>query len=108
MEQDEKKRANWALGLSISIFSLILVGFAFQKGFLNFGSSSDASLVSSNSNTNVASVIEASKAPSPVESTKQTIDIATSEIRSQYKAFIDSVSAVLVPFVSGIDVYERK
>lgn len=108
MRQDEKKRANWALGLSISVFSLILVGFAFQKGYINVGNNQDSQFVSNTSKSNVASVIEASSAPSPLENTRQTIDVATSQIKNQYKSFLDSVSAVLVPFVSGIDVYERK
>jgi hypothetical protein len=102
MAKSEEHRNKWAIGLSTSLTILIFVSFAFYKGYLSFG------INTSQSKTQVAAVVTASSAPSPFENTKETFRAAFSEIGKQYKQFTDSVSSVLVPFVTGIEVYERK
>jgi hypothetical protein len=98
MEREEEHRGKWATGLTFGVFVLIFMSFAFYKGFFSFG----------NSQTQVANVISVEKAPSPIQNTEETFGAAFSEIGKQYQSFKDSLSGVLVPFVTGIDVYERK
>jgi hypothetical protein len=102
MEKPEEHRNKWALGLSVTLTILIFISFAFYKGYLSFGNGYTAP------KGQVANVISAKAVPSPIESTKETFKSAFGEIKKQYQDFTDSVSAVLVPFVTGIDVYNRK
>jgi len=102
MEKPEKYRNKWALGLSVTFTMLIFVSFAFYKGYLSFGNGYMAP------KDQTANVALAKSAPTPIESTKETFKTAFDEIKKQYQNFTDSLSAVFVPFVTGIDVYERK
>ena len=102
MEKPEKHRNKWALGLSVTFTMLIFVSFAFYKGYLSFGNGYMAP------KNQTANVVDAESVLSPIESTKETFKTAFGEIEKQYKNFTDSLSAVFVPFVTGIDVYERK
>src|SRR3989338_9775661 len=102
MEKPEKHRNKWALGLSVTFTMLIFVSFAFYKGYLSFGNCYMAP------KNQTANVVDAESVLSPIESTKETFKTAFGEIEKQYKNFTDSLSAVFVPFVTGIDVYERK
>jgi hypothetical protein len=101
MEREEAHRNKWVLGLTTFLTAVIFVSFAFYKGFLSFGNFSS-------SKNQVASVVSAEKAPSPIENTKTTFSAAFSEISKQFNNFKESMSSVLVPFVTGIDVYNRQ
>lgn len=105
MQTDEASRNRWASGLSIFFSVLVLISFVFYKGFLSFGGDQN---LASEKNTQAASAIQAKDAPSPLESSKDTIGGLFETIISEYSDFKDSIGAVLVPFVTGIDVYERK
>lgn len=102
MAGSEAHRNRWALGLSVTLSVFIFMSFAFYKGFLSFGGGYTAP------KQQVANVISADSAPSPVQNTKETFKAAFGEINKQFGEFKDSLSAVLVPFVTGIEVYERK
>jgi hypothetical protein len=102
MAKPEEHRNKWALGLSVSLTVFIFVSFAFYKGYLSFGNANVAP------KSQTASAVSAKSVPSPIQSTKETFGAAFGEISKQYKEFTDSVSAVLVPFVTGIEVYQRK
>lgn len=102
MQREESHRNKWAFGLAVSFSFFIFVSFAFYKGYLSYG---NGNAVPKNQ---VANVVSADLAPSPIQNTKQTFESAFSEINKQYKEFTNSVSAVLVPFFTGIEVYERK
>jgi len=99
MEKPEEHRNRWALGLTIALSVLIFTSFSFYKGYLSFGG---------NNKDQVASVISAKSAPSPLQNSKEAFMAAFDEINKQYREFTNSVSDVLVPFITGIDVYERK
>ena len=101
MAQSETHRNRWALGLASTFTILIFISFAFYRGFLSFGNPNNAK-------NQVASVVSAEKIPSPLQNTKQTFSSAFSEIDKQYQNFKNSLESVLVPFVTGIEVYERK
>jgi hypothetical protein len=105
-QKSEHQRNRWALGLTITFSILIFLSFVFYKGYLNFGIKN----IMSNQKTgnNVAAVVSAKSVPSPIESTKETFRAAFGEIHDQYQKFQDSVSGVLVPFFTSIEVYERK
>ena len=102
MQREEAHRNRWAFGLAVSLSLIIFVSFAFYKGYLSFG---NGYVVPKNQ---VANVVSADLVPSPIQNTKQTFEAAFGEINKQYKEFTDSVSSVLVPFFTGIEVYERK
>jgi hypothetical protein len=104
MEKSEEHRNKWALSLSITLSVLIFVSFAFYKGYISFGNYS--AFAKKQPAREVAAVAEAM--PSPIENTKETFKAAFGEIKKQYQEFTNSVSAVLVPFITGIDVYQRK
>ena len=103
MQREEAHRNKWALGLSVSLTVVIFLSFAFYKGFLSFGN--DSTMAGIKSQNQVAA---AASVPSPVENTKETFSAAFGEIGKQYQQFTDSVSAVLTPFFTGIEVYDRK
>lgn len=106
MQRDEAHRNKWALGLSISLTLVIFFSFAFYKGFLSFGN--DNAIAGVKSQNQVANVVSAKSLPSPIENTKETFSAAFGEIGKQYQEFKDSISTVLVPFFTGIEVYDRK
>jgi hypothetical protein len=102
MEREEEYRNKWALGLTVTLSVVIFVSFAFYKGYFNLGGNNVAS------KSQMASVVSAESVSSPIQNTKKTFGAAFDEINKQYKQFTDSVSSVLVPFVTGIEVYQRK
>lgn len=102
MQKPEEHRSKWALGLSVALTLVIFISFAFYKGFLTFGSSYMPPA------SQTANVVSVNKVPSPIESTKENLQSGIDEIKQQYRQFTDSVSAVLVPFFTGIDIYQRK
>lgn len=104
MEREEPYRNRWALGLTVSLSLVIFTSFAFYKGYLSVGSPK----IAGESKSQTANVISAEKVPSPIESSASTFKSALYEIDRQYQSFKASISDVLVPFVTGIDVYERQ
>ncbi len=102
MEKPEEDRNKWALGLSVTTTVVIFISFAFYKGYLGFGNGYVAP------KDQTASVVSASSVPSPIQSTKETFQAAFDEINKQYQDFTNSVSDVLGPFFTGIEVYQRK
>ena len=105
MEREEAHRSKWALGLATTLSVFILVGFGFYKGFLTVGNS--GVIAQNEQSKEVATVIVAEKAPSPLSNSKQTFSNILDQITDQYSQFKDSINSVLVPFVTGIEVYER-
>lgn len=106
MGKPEAERKRWALGLTVVFSALIFFSFTFYKGYLSFGNENN--LVGQNSKNQVANVISADLAPSPIQNTKETFTAAFKEIDKQFQEFKGSIESVLVPFVTGIEVYERK
>lgn len=106
MEKPESYRNKWALGLAIVFSVFIFFGWALYNGYLNFGN--EGTMATPKSTSQVAGVVSAKSVPSPVENTKETFQAAFGEINKQYQEFKDSISAVFVPFITGIEVYERE
>ena len=106
MQREEAHRNKWALGLATTLSVFVFISFAFYKGYLSFGGGNMAS--NSPAGRQVASVVSAEVVPSPLQNTKETFSAGFDEIGKQYNQFTDSVSSVLVPFFTGIEVYERK
>ncbi len=106
MEREESHREKWALGLSVTMSVFILVGFAFYRGFITINHNEP--IVKRQIAEQSATVAAASEASSPISNTKEAFKAAFQEIHKKYNEAVSSVSAVIVPFVTGIDVYERK
>jgi hypothetical protein len=106
MEKSEDSRNRWALGLTITLSLMIFVSFAFYKGYLSFGNNN--AIAAQKSSGQTASVVAAKSVPSPIQNTEETFKAAFDELNQQYQKFTDSVSSVLVPFVTGIEVYKRQ
>ena len=105
MQETEEHRNKWALGLSLALTTFIFVGFAFYKGFVEFGNNPT---MAKNEPYQTPNVLSVDLVPSPLQNSKQTLLAGFDEILKQYNLFKESLAAVLVPFVTGIDVYERK
>lgn len=106
MERDEEHRNKWAAGLTFAVSAIIFTGFAFYRGFISFDLGGVIAEIKPEKQT--ASVVSVESAPSPIENSKEIFIAAFEEINNQYQQFKKSVSNVLVPFVTGIEVYERK
>ena len=106
MQREEDHRNKWAFGLTLLMSIFVFTSFVFYKGFISFGN--EGVLAQKGSRAEVATVISADLAPSPLESSKKTFSDAFDGIIKQYDLFKDSLSAVFVPFITGIEVYERK
>jgi hypothetical protein len=106
MTKPEAHRSKWAFGLTVVLSAFIFVSFMFYRGFLSFGS--NQTLVKKNSSSQTANVISATTVASPIQNTQKTLDAAFKEISKKYNEFTDSISSVFVPFITGIEVYERK
>jgi hypothetical protein len=103
MAGSEEHRNKWALSLAVVFSLFIFVGFAFYRGYININFGNNQ-----RSTKNVASVVSAESAPSPLQNTKTTFKNAFDKIGEQYQQIKNSMANVLVPFVTGIEVYERK
>ena len=103
LEKPDHHRENWALVMATFFSVFIFVSFAFYRGFLSFGG--DYQIAEQKPTVELASV---ASVPTPIQSTKDTFTNAFKEIDNQYQQFKDSLSAVFVPFITGIEVYERK
>lgn len=85
--------------LSLILTSVFVLGWAFQKDIIS---------------PNVAKseryerVTASTKPASPTQSYKRSVKKAFGELSSVYSAFKASVSSVIVPFITGIEIYERK
>lgn len=103
MEQSEEYRSKWALGLTLTFSVLIFMSFGVYKGYFDIGFNK-GNLVSEEQ---VAVVVTASDAPSPVENTKRAFSAVFEEFSVQYQKIKESLAFVLIPFWSNIDVYEK-
>ena len=106
MGESEAHRNKWALGLSLTLTIFIFIGFAYYKDFIGFGNNNY--VAQKNLDTQSANVISTDLVPSPLQNSKETFGVAFEEIIKQYSLLKKSIAGVLVPFVTGIDVYERK
>ena len=102
-QKPESYKRGMALGLSLLLTFFIAFGWAGQKGILGGGSSvAEIPKVKKTQTANVASAV------SPAESSKQSVLSGFTEIKKTWTDFKDSISSVLVPFMTGIEVYEKK
>lgn len=103
-KRDEEYRRKFALYTSLFVFVAIFSIWSFERGILDLNS--DNSNISKKENTGQLASVEAT--PSPLDSSKEVVDSVWSEISKSYEEFKESLSNVFVPFVTGIEVYERK
>lgn len=107
-QKPEDHRRKVAFGLSIALTLVITLGWAAERGFLHTSSGTVAEsdlqgeLRSSSQTATVATAL------TPLESSKQTFKAILGEFGTAYSSFKESMSSVLVPFVSGIEIYEKK
>ena len=106
MEKSEEHRNKWAFGLTVICSIFIFTGWGFFSGFLNFGGGSELTKQASKNQT--AAVVSTKSVPSPIENTKNTFKSAFGGIKEQYQEFKNSMADVFVPFITGIEVYEKK
>jgi len=102
-QKPESYKRGVALGLSVMLTLVIALGWAGQKGMIGGGTVAEGGKGEKASLT--ASV---GTALTPIESSKHSFASGFEEIKKTYQSFKDSLSDVLVPFVTGIEVYEKK
>lgn len=101
MEKPEAHREKWALGLTVFLTAIIFFSWTLYKGYFDLGDSSTVAKEEPKIQTAAAAM-----APGPIENSKNTIRNAFDDFRKQYNDFKESVSSVIVPFITGIEVYE--
>ena len=104
-KRGEEYRRKSALFASLFVFVLLLGIWSLEKGILDLGSG-DSSVLSKRRDS--VEIIKAESAPSPLESSSGALSSVWSEMNKTYIDFKNSVSSVFVPFITGIEVYERK
>lgn len=104
LEKPEQHRRRLALGLSIALSTLIFVGWASYRGFIKLPSLENVKVFE---RPVAEESTKASDTPSPIENSKEVFAAAFEEIYTQYLNVKESLSSVLVPFVTNIDVYQR-
>ncbi len=103
MEKGEEHRARWAFGLATVLSLFILVGFGFYKGYLGINITGGKQVASA-----VSASTDSVKALSPVQNSKKIIKTSLKEINKQYQALKEAVASVIVPFITGIEVYNKE
>lgn len=99
MKMPRKRRERWALYLASISFIVIFLAFVFHKGYFDLNSSK-----SSNQMAGVA----VNEIPSPIKNAKEIFIPTLGEITAKYRDLKDSLSDVFVPFITSIEVYERR
>lgn len=85
---------------------LIFVGWAGFKGYIALPNGTVAYEPQAQ---NIAAVAGAkTEAPSPFDNSVSALKAAWSQFGDEYASLKESLSNVLVPFISGIEVYESK
>lgn len=105
-QKPESHRHKVALGTSFLVTLLIAGVWAGQKGFFGF---SEETVVTKNQVEVVDKnpVAKNQKENSPLANTKNAFSAAFSEINVKYSEIKESMSSVIVPFMTGIDVYDK-
>ncbi len=97
-QKPESFRQKVALSGAALISLLIFSGWFYSKGYFGYS-------------TTTATQNEVTEAPStaksPLENTKVTFNSVFDQISREYQALKDSIASVLVPFITGIDVYNK-
>ena len=84
---------------------IIFAGWAGSKGYIGLPSGE----VAYTPEQNVAAASSAKlEVPSPFDNSMNAIKAAFGQFGEQYNSLKESLSNVLVPFISGIEVYESK
>ena len=93
-KKSESTRRKIAFGTSLAISLLIFASWFYHKGYLDYGTPI------------IAQKSEETSVP-VVKNTISSFDSVFTQIGKQYDAFKESVASVLVPFITGIDVYNK-
>ena len=99
-QQPETHKKGVALGLSLALTLVISLGWAGQRGWLNNGEVAQAPKANQITSNTLAL--------SPIQSSKKSLASGLSGLEGLYEAVKNSVASVFVPFITGIEVYERK
>ncbi len=102
-QKPETHKKGVALGLALALTLVISLGWAGQKGWLGEGSIAGSAQPAES--RLVGKVVQPL---SPIESSKRSLTSGLSGLRGLYASMRDSVASVFVPFITGIEVYERK
>lgn len=103
-KRDEEYRRKFALYASLFVFVAVFGVWSLQRGILDLNSGRPD--ISKKENSGQLASVEA--APSPLDSSKEVAGSVWSELNKSYNELKESLSNVFVPFVTGIEVYERK
>lgn len=102
--EEHRRRLAFVFSLFLTLF--IFTGWLNSKGVFKTGTVANDTLAPKSTQT--AQVLEASRAVSPIETSKRAASDTVLEIKKSIQKFSETVGDVLVPFVTGIEIYERK
>ncbi|MEK7062638.1 MAG: hypothetical protein AAB946_01235 [Patescibacteria group bacterium] len=104
-EQPESYRHKVAFFTTTVISLAIFVSWAGFKGYIGLPNGQ----VAYEPEQNMAAILTSkTEAPSPFDNSINAFKAAFSQFGEEYNAIKESLSNVLVPFISGIEVYESK
>ena len=102
-QKPEEYRKKLALGLSSGFLFTMLSVWVYSNGFLGFSEP----LIVKNVEDPKVLIDKKDGATSPIANTANTFGSLWGEIGDQYNSFKESLSNVLVPFITGIEVYHK-
>src|SRR6185436_19629216 len=105
-QKPEEYRKKLALGISSGVLFVMLLSWVYLNGFLGFGEPIIAEK-NSNNTSQTASVALSDSSISPFDSSKSTFSGILNSIADQYHLLVETIGSVMVPFVRGIEVYEK-
>ncbi|HEY4515717.1 MAG TPA: hypothetical protein VJH67_00840 [Candidatus Paceibacterota bacterium] len=97
-QKSESYRHKVAFFTASALTLAVLVGWAGYRGFINMPSGTVA----------YEETLEIEVVPSPIQNSRNAFGAAFEKFIEQFDSFKESIANVLVPFMSGIEVYESK
>jgi hypothetical protein len=122
LEKPESYRHKVAAGSAFALTLMIAGVWAYTNGFFGFGTTTTvtrsesqqliASVIASDSSVSASATKTAPRksdntANSPLDNTKNAFGAAFGEMGKKFDMLKESLASVLVPFITGIEVYEK-
>lgn len=102
-KKEERHRRRIALFSSLFVFVLVFSIWSVNRGIIKIFPDNDTK-ISNTGSINLASV----SALSPIESSQKTLSHFLRRLNNSYLEIKESLSNVFVPFITSIEVYQRK
>ncbi len=106
-QSSETHKQGVALGLSLVLTLVVAFGWAGQRGLIEFSGDNLAQKASVAPSARAENPVSGDL-PTPLDQLKLSLGSAWSGLGEVYGSVRDSLAGVFVPFITGIEVYERR